>query len=106
MSEKEIWLMLFTGTRSDNGLAPNMQRIIIYPNAGFVYWCIYASFSLSELGEKWWKIFQDPGMNLKNSPGPVFCLLLGVSSDYAQPITGYWSNLPCDGMSTAWAYSK
>ena len=33
--------------------------------------------------------------------GPVFCLLLWVSSDYAQPITGqvtwpgYWSNLPC-----------
>ena len=67
-------------------------------------------------------------------PGPVFCLLLWVSSDYAQPITGqvtevtcpvigraqheltpskgqktgpgYWSNLPCDWPSTAWAYSE
>ena len=30
--------------------------------------------------------------------GPIFCLLLGVSSDYAQPKTGagYWNNLPCD----------
>ena len=68
------------------------------------------------------------------SPGPVFCLLLRVSSGCARPITGqvtsvtwahflslarsklrlcsanhrqgYWSNLPCDWPSTAWAYSK
>ena len=41
-------------------------------------------------------------------PGPIFCLLLRVSSDYAQPITrpGYWSNLPCHWPSTAWAYSE
>ena len=56
-------------------------------------------------------------------PGPVFCLLLGVSLDYAQPIAGqvtqsklrlcsanhrpgYWSNLPCDWQSPAWAYSE
>ena len=62
-------------------------------------------------------------------PGPVSCLLLWVSSDYAQPITGhrarflslarsklrlcsanhmpgYWSILPCDWPSTAWAYSE
>ena len=40
--------------------------------------------------------------------GPIFCLLLRVSSDYAQSITGqvYWSNMPCDWLSTAWAYSK
>ena len=58
--------------------------------------------------------------------GPIFCLLLRVSSDYAQPITGqvtslaqsklrlcsanhrtgYWRNLSCDWLSTAWAYSE
>ena len=29
------------------------------------------------------------------SPGPVFCLLLGVSSDYAQPITGQVTEVTC-----------
>ena len=28
-------------------------------------------------------------------PGPVFCLLLGVSSDYAQPITGQVIEVTC-----------
>ena len=28
-------------------------------------------------------------------PGPVFCLLLGVSSDYAQPITGQVTEVTC-----------
>ena len=28
-------------------------------------------------------------------PGPVFCLLLGVSSDYAQPITGQVTDVTC-----------
>ena len=37
------------------------------------------------------------------SPGPIFCLLLTESSNYAQPIT-IWSNLPCNWPSTAWAY--
>ena len=27
--------------------------------------------------------------------GPVFCLLLGVSSDYAQPITGQVTEVTC-----------
>ena len=58
------------------------------------------------------------------SQGPIFCLLLRVSSDYAQLIIGqgpfsvscsqqaqgvlwsYWSNLPCNWPSTAWAYSE
>ena len=34
--------------------------------------------------------------------GPVFCLSL-CSANHR---TGYWSNLPCDWPSTAWAYSK
>ena len=50
--------------------------------------------------------------------GPVFCLLLGVSSCYARPITGkvrlcstnhragYFSNLACDWLSIVLAYSK
>ena len=29
------------------------------------------------------------------SPGPVFCLLLGVSSDYAPPITGQVTEVTC-----------
>ena len=29
------------------------------------------------------------------SPGPIFCLLLGVSSDYAQPITGQVTKVTC-----------
>ena len=33
--------------------------------------------------------------------GPIFCLLLQVNH---RP--GYWSNLPCDWPSTAWAYFK
>ena len=28
-------------------------------------------------------------------PGPVFCLLLGVSSDYARPITGQVTEVTC-----------
>ena len=35
-------------------------------------------------------------------PGPIFCLLLGVSSGCARPI----SNLACDWLSIVWAYSK
>ena len=31
----------------------------------------------------------------KTTPGPVFCLLLGVSSDYAQPITGQVTVVTC-----------
>ena len=30
-----------------------------------------------------------------SSPGPVFCLLLGVSSDCAQPITGQVTEVTC-----------
>ena len=30
-----------------------------------------------------------------HQPGPVFCLLLGVSSDYAQPITGQVTEVTC-----------
>ena len=32
---------------------------------------------------------------LANAPGPGFCLLLGVSSDYAQPITGQVTEVTC-----------
>ena len=40
-------------------------------------------------------------------PGPVFFLLLRVSSlCSANHRPGYWSNLPCDWPSTAWAYSE
>ena len=38
------------------------------------------------------------------SPGPVFCLLLGVSSDYAQPITGQVTEVTCPVM--CWAQSE
>ena len=31
----------------------------------------------------------------QHRPGPVFCLLLGVSSDYAQPITGQVTEVTC-----------
>ena len=37
-------------------------------------------------------------------PGPVFCLKLRLCS--ANHRSGYWSNLPCDWPSTAWAYSE
>ena len=42
-------------------------------------------------------IIQMPG-NLQVTdiwPGPVFCLLLGVGSDYAQPITGQVTEVTC-----------
>ena len=40
-------------------------------------------------------------------PGPVFCLLLGVSSDcLANHRTGYFSNLACDWLSIVWAYCE
>ena len=42
----------------------------------------------------------------EDNPRPVFHLLLEESWDYARPITGYWSNLPCDWPSTAWAYTS
>ena len=35
------------------------------------------------------------------SSGPVFCLLLGVSSDYAQPITGQVTEVTCPVISRA-----
>ena len=40
--------------------------------------------------------------------GPIFCLLLGVSSDYSQPITGQVTEVTCPviDQSTAWAYSE
>ena len=31
----------------------------------------------------------------KVKPGPIFCLLLGVSSDNAQPITGQVTEVTC-----------
>ena len=42
-------------------------------------------------------------------PGPFFCVLFGVSSDYAQPITGQVIEVTCPvigQLSTAWAYSE
>ena len=33
--------------------------------------------------------------NSNNGSGPVFCLLLGLSSDYAQPITGQVTSVTC-----------
>ena len=46
----------------------------------------------------WWiYTFCLPGNNTANIswPGPVFWLLLGVSSDYAQPITGQVTEVTC-----------
>ena len=40
-----------------------------------------------------WK--QNHNLSISSSSGPVFCLLLGVSSDYAQPITGKVSEVTC-----------
>ena len=39
----------------------------------------------------WWTVLISPGM----CPGHIFCLLLGVSSDYAQPITGQVTEVTC-----------
>ena len=36
-------------------------------------------------------------------PGPVFCLLLGVNSEYGQPITGQVTSVTCSVID--WAYS-
>ena len=49
-----------------------------------------------------WVTFRDPYIwvhfrqyVLKIRSGPIFCLLLGVSSDYAQPITGQVTKVTC-----------
>ena len=34
-------------------------------------------------------------VDMELSPGPVFCVLLGVNSDYAQPITGQVTEVTC-----------
>ena len=38
---------------------------------------------------------QNQVTNLGDCSGPVFCLLLGVSSDYAQQITGQVAEVTC-----------
>ena len=62
------------------------------------------SIRISVLPRKWaFHKYESPVMYVFSLPyataGPIFCLLLGVGSDY-------WSNLPCDWLSKAWAYSE
>ena len=42
-----------------------------------------------------WLGIQPAGEWVSEAPGPVFCLFLGVSSDYAQPITGQVTDATC-----------
>ena len=46
-------LNLYTSTGADNGLAPNSRQTIIWNNDG-QQWCIYVSFSLNELMNRYW----------------------------------------------------
>ena len=48
---------------------------------------------------------QDISLNVK-PPGPVFCLLLRVSSCSANNRAGYFTNLACDWLSIVWAFSE
>ena len=79
--------------------------------------CLYERFRDDDVhtmnGKAWGipstSVFVDKGLCFRHhvfvsDSGPVFCLWLWVSSDYAQP--GYWSNLACNWPSRAWAYSK
>ena len=52
--------------------------------------------------------FDHDKISLGLTSRPVFCLLLGVSSACARPITGagYFSNLACDWLSIVWTYSE
>ena len=55
-------------------------------------------FSVTVELNYWWinKCCQGKCSKLpKNSPGPVFCLLLRVSSGYVQPITGQVTEVTC-----------
>ena len=56
-------------------------------------------FNLADviLGERalLWKFNKACAMCLVLTTGPIFCLLLGVSSDYAQPITGQVTQVTC-----------
>ena len=42
-----------------------------------------------------WKLDFSTSSNELQCPGPVFCLLLRVSSDYAQPVTGQVTEVTC-----------
>ena len=42
-----------------------------------------------------WSSWMSDDARIYTAPGPVFCLLLGVSSDYAQPITGRVTKVTC-----------
>ena len=41
--------LVYTSTVTDNGLVANWWQAIIWPNAGIVYWRMYASLGLNEL---------------------------------------------------------
>ena len=43
----------------------------------------------------WWVTWRMCPSSDWSCPGPVFCLFLGVSSDYAQPITGQVTEVTC-----------
>ena len=45
------------------------------------------------ISHEWYDLYCDA--DFKQWPGPVFCLLLRVSSDYAQPITGQVTEVTC-----------
>ena len=51
--------------------------------------------SLQNLTRKELKLKRDSRASNYLHPGPVFYLLLGVSSDYAQPITGQVTKVTC-----------
>ena len=62
--------------------------------------------NMNVTGLRWWSVNIGSGNGLVPSdnktvtwanvdPGPIFCLLLGVSSDYAQPITGQVTEVTC-----------
>ena len=72
--------MLLTGASSIMILLPGEQNVSVSTGSSLAK-------SLNHL--KFWPI--GPAVR----PGPVFCLLLGVSSGYAQPITGQVTEVTC-----------
>ena len=66
-----------------------------------LYICIYVYVYIDRQS---WEYGSCHHMPILSSPGPVLCLLLGVSSAYAQPITGQVTEVTCPVI--GWAHPE
>ena len=70
---------------------PYLNLQMVFPGLGIPMLKIRQSWAIDNNGLNSPHLY----VNVWPWPGPIFCLLLRVSSDYAQPITGQVTEVTC-----------